>query len=232
MSQERDQWHILWICDVMSVLFNDSGSWLDFISPVVDQWIMLCVVEEVLTGQSYIMCRKMCHSATSSTINPMWMDPDSKPGCRCNGLRPKCKQDERNPLSSVPRQPQEYRFLFAGSQESPLVLLVRTVIKSTDEMIMTRENRSTLRKKSGLVPLCLPKIQHVTLWDWTRVSAVRGRRLTASAWVFPVNAIKVYGVSRGIAPLILNLSTLDRSESLISRSGRLYLRERTPVLIE
>jgi hypothetical protein len=63
------------------------------------------------------------------------------------------------------------------------------------------------KKKPVLLPLCLRKIQHVTFWDWTRVSAVRGRRLTASAWVFPVNTMKVYRGSRGIAPLIPNLGT-------------------------
>ena len=37
---------------VMNVLFSDYGSWLDFIAPVVDEWVMLCIVEEVLTAQN------------------------------------------------------------------------------------------------------------------------------------------------------------------------------------
>jgi hypothetical protein len=39
---------------VMNVLFNDSGSWLDFmcIAAVVEEGIRWCMVEEVLTGQN------------------------------------------------------------------------------------------------------------------------------------------------------------------------------------
>ena len=34
------------------MLFNDFGSWLDFIAPVADEWIGRYIVEALLTGQN------------------------------------------------------------------------------------------------------------------------------------------------------------------------------------
>jgi hypothetical protein len=52
---------------VVNVLFNDSGSWLDFIAYEVDELIMLCIFEELLTGQK--KCRKICPISTLPTKN-------------------------------------------------------------------------------------------------------------------------------------------------------------------
>jgi hypothetical protein len=55
----------------VNVLFNDSGSWLDSIASVVDKWIMLCIVEELLTGQNLKKkWKKIGPISTLSTKNP------------------------------------------------------------------------------------------------------------------------------------------------------------------
>jgi hypothetical protein len=97
---------------VMKVLCNDSSSCLDFMASGSRRMNKVVHRRRGTDRAKLNNVQEMCPTATSSTINPTWTDPDSKPGRRDIRLRPKCKQYKINSLPSVSRKPQERRFFF------------------------------------------------------------------------------------------------------------------------
>jgi hypothetical protein len=112
-------------------------------------------------------------------IDYSWIDIDSE----------KRKYSEKNPGLIMFYFPQIKHELSADRTRISAVddrwWMIEMWIWNIRGLIMTGKNASILKKYSGSITLYFPQITHVLSVDRTRISAVRGRRLTALYVVRP-----------------------------------------------
>ena len=102
-------------------------------------------------------CHFVHHKSTRTNL-------ESKPGRRGNRMRQKCKQygEIHCPVFPDNRKGTDFFFRFPGVSSRPSDKNCNGQHRRNDNDM---EKSKYSKKKLVLVPICLPKIQHVTIWD-------------------------------------------------------------------